>query len=149
MVCGDVHVASGAVSIRHAKLDPVSVEEKLNVGVLRLVVPDGPLSIVVSGAVVSTVNERVAGVWSAFPARSVAQTSKVWRPSLSVPVVNGVEQSRAASVPSTRHLKLDRASFALNPNVAVLSVVVPDGPLSIVVCGATSSSSMTTAAPKE
>ena len=35
----------------------------------------------VSGGVVSTVNERAAGVPSMFPAASVARTSKVWGPS--------------------------------------------------------------------
>jgi len=37
-------------------------------------------SIEIDGAVVSTVNERLAGVGSALPAVSVARTSKVWGP---------------------------------------------------------------------
>ena len=42
--------------------------------------PVGPDVIVVSGATVSTVNVRVAGVASAFPTRSTARTLKVWLP---------------------------------------------------------------------
>jgi hypothetical protein len=47
----------------------------------ELVVPDGPESIVVSGAVVSTVQARESGVGSVLPAASVARTSKVCSPS--------------------------------------------------------------------
>ena len=41
---------------------------------------DGPESIVVSGAVRSTVQVWLAGVESVLPAGSVARTSKVWLP---------------------------------------------------------------------
>ena len=44
-----------AASKRHWKLEPGSEEEKLNDGVLSEVVPEGPVSIVVSGAVESSV----------------------------------------------------------------------------------------------
>ncbi len=44
-----------AASKRHWKLEPGSEEEKLNDGVLSEVVPEGPESIVVSGAVESSV----------------------------------------------------------------------------------------------
>jgi translation elongation factor TU len=44
------------------------------------VTPAGPESIVVSGAIVSTVNVRVAGVASVFPAASVARTANVCEP---------------------------------------------------------------------
>ncbi len=40
----------------------------------------GPELILVLGAVVSTLNERLAGVGSVFPAASVALTSKVCGP---------------------------------------------------------------------
>jgi hypothetical protein len=43
---------------------------------------EGPESIVVSGAVVSTVQVRVAGEESVLPALSVARTENVWEPSL-------------------------------------------------------------------
>ena len=52
---------------------PVSLEENANCGEAVLIVPVGPESIVVSGATVSTVNVRVAGVGSTLPAASIAR----------------------------------------------------------------------------
>ena len=49
----------------------------MKVGVVSEVVPVGPESIVVLGAVVSTVKLRVAGVWSVFEFASIARTRKV------------------------------------------------------------------------
>ena len=46
----------------------------MKVGVVSLVGPFGPGVIVVSGATVSTVHVRVAGVASRLPAASVART---------------------------------------------------------------------------
>ena len=43
----------------------------------------GPASIVVSGAFVSTLNVRVAGVASVLPVASIARNETVWVPSLS------------------------------------------------------------------
>ena len=68
----------------------------MNVETWTLIVPVGPLVIVVSGgvvstgSVVSTVKVRLAGVASVLPAASVARTSKVCEPSASAVVVNGV-----------------------------------------------------------
>ncbi len=45
----------GAASKRHWKLEPGSEEEKVKDGVESLVSPEGPVSIVVSGAVESSV----------------------------------------------------------------------------------------------
>ena len=59
---------------------PASVEENVNVAEVLATVPDGPAVIVVSGATVSTVHVRVAGVASVFPAASVARTRKVCEP---------------------------------------------------------------------
>ena len=47
--------AKGSASKRHWKLEFGSEEEKVKVGVLSLVSPEGPVSIVVSGAVESSV----------------------------------------------------------------------------------------------
>ena len=52
--------------------------ENVNGGALLPVGPLGPVVIVVSGAAVSTVNARVAGVASALPAASVARTENVY-----------------------------------------------------------------------
>ena len=65
------------VSSEHSKLEPDSEEWNSKVGVGSLVVPVGPASIVVSGGVVSTVKERVAGLGSVLAAPSVARTRKV------------------------------------------------------------------------
>ena len=65
-----------AESKRHSKLWAPPVAEKPKLGVGSLVGPWGPESIWVWGAAVSTVNERLAGVWSVFWAESVARTSK-------------------------------------------------------------------------
>ena len=50
---------------------------KAKVAVVDGVLPDGPEVIVVSGAVVSTVQVQLAGLASTFPATSRARTSKV------------------------------------------------------------------------
>ena len=52
VVCGDVQAPNTAPSIRHSNVPP-SPDENVNVGVASVIVPDGPESIVVSGAVVS------------------------------------------------------------------------------------------------
>ena len=60
-----------------------SGEEKPKLGLGRWWSPSGPESIWVSGALVSTVKVRLAGVGSGLPAVSMARTSKVWVPSAS------------------------------------------------------------------
>ena len=50
---GELQAANAAVSSRHWKLDPASVELKSKLAEVELVVPLGPESIVVSGGVVS------------------------------------------------------------------------------------------------
>jgi hypothetical protein len=45
----------------HSNVDGDSLDENVNDGALLPVAPVGPESIVVCGATVSTVNERVAG----------------------------------------------------------------------------------------
>jgi hypothetical protein len=74
----EAQVLKAALSKLHANVDPASVAEKLNDTDVLLTEPDGPAVIVVSGAMVSTVHIRLAGVPSTFPAASVARTWKVW-----------------------------------------------------------------------
>ena len=67
-------------------VEPPSVEWKANDAELTLIVPEGPESMTVSGAVVSgraTVNARVAGVGSVLASMSVARTRNVCAPSAS------------------------------------------------------------------
>jgi hypothetical protein len=118
----------------HWKLDPDSGEENVNVGVGSLVVPEGPESIVVSGGVASTVNVRESGVGSTLPAGSMARTENVWEPSARCTVVFGELQGEKAPA-STLHLKRAPDSGEENVNVGVGSLVVPEGPESIVVSG--------------
>ena len=103
VVNGELQDANAAASTRHSNVEPASVAVNVNVGVPSPVVPLGPAVIVVSGAVVSTVNARVAGEASALPRPSLARTSNVCAPSDSAPVVNGVEQdANAAAVDPAR-----------------------------------------------
>jgi hypothetical protein len=66
---GEEQAAQAAPSSRHSKLAPASLEWNAKAAAVSLVEPDGPLSMVVSGAVVSTVNVRT-GVARLFPAAS-------------------------------------------------------------------------------
>lgn len=92
VVCGLVQVANGALSTRHLKLLPASVEVNENSGVESSVVDPsaGPAVIDVSGGVVSggpvIVKPRVAGEGSVLPAASIARTEKMWPPVPSVGV---------------------------------------------------------------
>ena len=78
---GDVHAANAAASSLHSNVEFGSLDE--NVYGLAIDVID------VSGATVSTVNVRVAGVMSTLPAASVARTENVCSPSAKVPVAYG------------------------------------------------------------
>jgi hypothetical protein len=95
---------------------------------------EGDPVIVVVGATVSTVNVRVAGEGSVFPAASVARTETVCEPSLSDGVVHGLVHVTHAPL-STRHWKVEPLSLELNPNAGVGSLVGPLGPEVMVVCG--------------
>jgi hypothetical protein len=55
----------------------------MNSALVLGVVVGGPEAMVVSGAAVSTVQLYDAGVWSVFPAPSVARTEKVCGPAVS------------------------------------------------------------------
>jgi hypothetical protein len=142
VVNGDEQEVKEAVSTEHWNVEPVSVEAKTNVGVESLVGPLGPEVNDVSGASVSTVKLRVAGLWSVFPAASVARTSKVWAPSASTAVVTG-ETQPAKAAPSTEHSKVEPDSLDENAKVGVESGVSPVGPDPIVVCGGVASPACT------
>jgi hypothetical protein len=137
-VRGDVQAVHAPPSTRHSNVEPASVAVKPKLGDAVAVTPLGPDVIVVSGAVASTVNEREAGVASTLPATSVALTSNVWPPSVSVAAVNGEVQLVHAPV-STRHWKVEPVSLEANWKPGVAELVSPDGPEEIVVCGAVTS----------
>ena len=110
-----------------------SSEEKPHVGVVSLVTPDGPLTTVVSGRVVSTRNVRVVAA-PVLPTVSTARTWNVRAPSTRAAVVCGDVQP-ANAAPSTRHSNVAPASEE-KAKVGVLSLVAPVGPLLIVTAGA-------------
>jgi hypothetical protein len=64
----------------HSKVDPAFVVLNANDAEAEFTVPLGPLVMDVSGAEVSTVQLRVAGVASTLPKESVARTEKVCEP---------------------------------------------------------------------
>jgi hypothetical protein len=70
-------MASCPPSSEHSNVAPASPALKANVALVLIVVAGGPEVIVVSGAVVSTVNIRLAALPSRLPAASLARTSKV------------------------------------------------------------------------
>ncbi len=135
VVNGDPQVANAPESTRHSNRDPDSVDENENVGVLSFVNPVGPPVIVVSGALLSSVNVLLAGEASRFPTASTARTSNTCGPSLSGVVVWG-ELHGSKNPPSTRHSNLASGSLDENENVGLLSAVTPLGPPVIVVSGA-------------
>ena len=106
-------VAPGPSSL-HSNVEPGFVEVNVNDGDATFVGPVGPDVIVVSGAAVSTVNDRVAGVASTLPAASVARTENVYAPSASGPTTRGDVQLAYVPVvapgPSSLHSNVEPAS---------------------------------------
>src|SRR5207253_9808306 len=82
-VSGEAQAVQLPLSMRHSKVEPLSDELNVNVGVVLPEGLEGFESIVVFGAVRSTVQVWVAGEASVLPAASVARTSNVWLPSAS------------------------------------------------------------------
>ncbi len=98
--------------------------------------PVGPPLSVVSGAFVSTVQERAASLASRLPAASTARTRKVCGPSATPVSWRGESQaSQAAS--SSLHSKPAEASGESKVKVAFREAVDPDGPDWSAVSGAT------------
>jgi len=135
VVCGVVHALQLPPSTRHSKVAPISLELNWKLGVVSFDGLDGLESIVVFGAVRSTVHVWDAGVASVLPAGSVARTSKVWLPAPSALVVWGLVQAFQLP-PSTRHSNVEPASLELNWKLGVVLFDGLAGPLSIVVFGA-------------
>ena len=123
-------VGEGLESIRHwiLAVSPAGVPAKVKVAWLVAMVPEGPVLIVVSGGVVSTVKVRVAGVGSWFPAASWARKAAVWGPSVRPVKVFGLEQSAKGWV-SIRHwiLAVSPAGVPAKVKVAWSVVMVPEG----------------------
>src|SRR5215212_7232545 len=71
---GEVQALKAAPSRLQVKVEPVSVAVKLKLAAVLATVPDGPTVMVVSGARISIVQVRLAGVLSTLTAASVART---------------------------------------------------------------------------
>src|SRR6266545_4369716 len=140
MVCGLVQEVQLPPSRRHSNVDPGSPALKVKVGVVSFEGLEGLESIVVSGAVRSTVQVWLAGDPSVLPAWSVARTSKVWLPSVRAGErVSGLVQDVQLPL-STRHSKLEPGSLELKLKLGVASPDGFDGLESMVVFGAVRSS---------
>ena len=136
IVCGLEHEDQLPPSIRHSNVEPLSEELKLKLGVVSLEGSPGCVSIVVLGAVRSTLQVWDAGDESVFPAGSVARTSKVWLPSLRAgEMLCGLEQD-VQLPPSIRHSKVEPLSEELKPKLGVVLLDGLAGLVSIVVLGA-------------
>ena len=77
-----MQAANAAPSSEHWNVEPASDDVKLKLALVEFVEFGGLAVIVVSGAVVSTVQLWLAGVASGLPAASIALTSNAWLPSL-------------------------------------------------------------------
>ena len=76
----------------------------------------------------------MAGVGSTLPAASVARTAKLWVPAArALYVVGDVHEVKAA--PSRLHENVDPTSSDENANSAVVALVVPAGPVTMLVSG--------------
>ena len=135
---GEPQPAKPPASSLHSKVDPDSLELNSKAAAFSVIVPLGPESIVVSGAVMSrsTVKVRVAGEASTLPAPSVARTEKVWEP-LARPLRDFGEVQPLKAAPSSLHSKVDPDSLELKAKAAEAVVIVEPspGPESMVVWG--------------
>jgi hypothetical protein len=125
-------------SSRHSNVEPPSLEEKEKLAPVAFVGSPGWAVIVVSGAAVSIVQVKVAGVASVLPAASVARTSKVRAPSARSVNEWGLEQALQAP-PSRRHSKVEPPSLEVNEKLGSFELVGSLGCAVIVVFGAVAS----------
>ena len=118
-------VAPGPSSL-HSNVEPGFVEVNANDGEVTFVGPVGPVVIVVSGAAVSTVNVRVAGVASTLPAASRRADGERVRPV-------GERPTNAATCSRIRPGRGARAvELALERRPASVDVNVNDGVVTFV-----------------
>ena len=130
---GDAHATQAPVSSLHSKLAAVSVAENEKLAALEATVPDGPVTIDVSGGVVSTVQLRVAGDGSTLPAASTARTDHVCDPSDNPLSARG--DAHPTQAPASRRHSKEPDSVEENAKVAAPEATVPDGPAVIDVSG--------------
>ena len=135
VVKGVTHEAQSPSSTWHSKVASVGSEELkakvISVDLVRL--PSaGPESMVVSGAVASSVKLRVAGVRSSLPARSTARTWRFTGPSSTTRATPLSQASQAP--PLIEHSKVP-SSVEPNSKVGSLVSEPSSGPETMVVSG--------------
>lgn len=133
-IFGDTHAANPEPFNEHSNDAPTVSDENVKVALLALVADGGAESILVSGAVVSTVHVWTAGDASTFPAVSVARTENVCTPSAS-PWIDVGDVHGVNGAPSSEHPNVD-VSVAEKANVAVDEDAAAGGAESIEVFGA-------------
>jgi hypothetical protein len=133
VVNGDMHAANAPLSTWQA-IAVASVTVNARVGVLSLVGFGGPLVIVTTGGVVSTLQLLVSV--AVLPAASVACTVNWWPPSPRAEIVRGDVQT-ASGPPSRLHASATAPPPEVNAKVAVVELVAAGGPLVIATVGAT------------
>src|SRR6185295_3612095 len=111
-----VHGRKPPLSSEQSNVTDASLERKLNCAMTLLSWAGGPLSSIVSGATVSIVHTRSAGVSSLLPAASTALTEKLWLPSDSVRTYG--DWHGCATSLSIRHWNVAVGSSDENRNVA-------------------------------
>jgi len=134
IVFGLEQVVQPPPSMRHSKVEPDSLELKERSGVVLFDGSVGEESMVVFGAVRSTVHVELAGVESVLPAWSVARTWKVWLPPPSAESVCGLVHALQPPL-SIWHSKVDAGSVELKEKLGVTSFDGSPGVESMVVFG--------------
>jgi hypothetical protein len=130
-----VQAVNAALSSEHLNVAPVgSVEVKLKLALVAFVGFAGFDVIIVSGAVVSTVQVKLAGLASVLPAASVAATWKVWDPCTRPVYACGLVH--AALLPSSEQLNVEPAFVEVNWKLALVTFVGFAGFDVIIVSGA-------------
>ena len=122
------------MSIEQSNVTLSSVELNVNAAVTLLSAAGGPAVSIVSGATVSVVHSRSAGVRSSLPEGSIARTEKLCGPSGSVRTYG--DWHGCASSWSIRHSNVARGSSDENRNVACPLPLNASGAWSIRVSGA-------------
>ena len=124
VVCGELQAVSAAESTRHSNV-ALDSEENSNVGVESPVSPLAPVSMVVSGGVVSIVQVWLAGVGSTLSAASMARTSNVCGPSTRSAKCLGASQGAKPPAASLSRRHSNRvcpaevvSSLAMKPKLA-------------------------------
>ena len=135
---GEVHATNAALSSWHWNVapPPASGDTNVNAAVVAPTAPLGPLTIWVSGVLVSIVQPNSAGVASTLPARSFARTENTWVPSPSGPNESPLLHGSSAPL-SSEQPNVTVISSDVNSNTAITLLSDAGGAWTSIVSGAT------------